>query len=122
MSITAPPQHNATVVRVRGAGTADDWDRPAGPGAIKWQGEARAYYREDTTRLTAAGATNIVTKRELIVTMDTLDELQLDSDDLITFTPDGAEETTATPQSIPRVRLAGLPRALQTSKIRLTDA
>lgn len=121
---TAPPQHNATLSKITGAGVADDWDRPAEEGAVKWAGEARGYYRETTTREQGAnGATNIATKRELVITMDTLDELDLDTDDVLTFTVDGDEtEQTGTAQSIPRVRLAGVPAEVQTSRIRFENA
>jgi hypothetical protein len=122
--MTSPPQANATITAVRGAGVADDWDTPGSNGAVKWQGRARAYYRKTTTSETGqGGATNIVTKRELIVTMDALRELGLDLDDRITFRVDDAEEdATATAQSVPRVFLPEIPAGLQTSRIRLENA
>lgn len=122
--MSAPPQSNATVSAVRGAGAADDWDRAGAAGVVKWVGQARAYYRESTSRETAeGGATNIVTKRELIVTMQTLGDFALDTDDVITFRPDGAPaDLTGTAQAIPRVSLGGIPRSLQTSRIRLENA
>lgn len=122
---TEPPQANATITLVRGAGVADDWDQPGGVGAPKFAGEIRAYYRATTTRAAAPGAppaTAILTKRELIVTMDALDEIGLDTDDVITFRLDGADtDATGTAQAIPYRRLAGIPASLQTSRVRLED-
>lgn len=119
-----PAQVNATVTIISAAGTPDDWDRAAAAGIEKWSGEARAYYRERAAREPgAAGAENVYTKRELIVDVADVLEMELDTDDVITFTVDGRSGTfTGTARTIPTPQLAGVPRALQTSRIILEDA
>ena len=118
-----PEQANATVLGVAGAGTADDWDRPAAAGASKWSGEARALYREAADRVRDANADDVYTKRELILDVADVDAMELDTDDVITFRLDGqVDEQTGTARTIPRPRLAGVPRRLQTSRIILEDA
>lgn len=118
------PQQNATITAVAGAGTSDDWDRPGGAGAAKWEGARRAYYRASTTReVGAAGATDIVTKRELIVAVEWVLTTGLDLDDVITFRVDGdTTDSTGTAQAVPRAQLATIPGRLQTSRIRLENA
>lgn len=117
-----PPQANATVTLVKGSGQRDDWDRPGAAGADKWAGTARAYYREATDRDRSSGELNVATRRELIVETALLDEAGIDTDDLITFTVDGAGETTGVAKSIRRSALNGVPPSLQTSKLTLEDA
>jgi hypothetical protein len=132
-----PPQANATVTavgqaRAEAAGAVDDWDvqtaAPAvgSPGAValvKWSGTIRGYYRESTTRETVNGSTNVLAKRELILDTDDVLAIALDTDDVITFTVDGrAGERTARASVIPTPALAGIPRALQTARVRLEDA
>lgn len=119
-----PPQVNATVTAVVGAGTGDDWDRPAEAGAVKWTAGARVYYRETTDRVRGAtGGLDILERRELILDTADVDAMGLDTDDFITFTVDGdASVRTGSAKSIRRARLAGIPRALQTAKVVLEDA
>lgn len=118
-----PPQTNAAVTRVAGSGSADDWDRPAAAGGQKWAGVIRAYYREATDRRAGEGAVDVAVARELIVDTAALDELGLDTDDVITFRVDGAgAETTGVARAIRRSQLEGVPRDVATSKITLEDA
>lgn len=118
-----PAQANATVTAVSGAGTPDDWDRAAGAGAAKWNGAARAYYRESRDRVVNAGAVSFVQRRELIVDNDDVVAMALLEDDVVTFRVDGADaDSTATASSIPRRNLDGVPRELRTARIILEDA
>lgn len=134
-----PPQANATITRVgesrsdtETAGAIDDWDvqvpapAPGSPEAdalIKWEGAARAYYRESTTRESQGGTTNVLLKRELILDTADAQAMGLDTDDVITFTVDGAVEASeARAQIIPTPRLARVSRGLQTARVRLADA
>lgn len=117
-----PAQANATVTAVGSAGIADDWDRPAAAGAAKWEGEARAYYRETLDRASGGGAVNVVERRELILDTADVDAMALDTDDVITFTVDALGERTGVARSIRRARLAGVPGSVQTAKIILEDA
>lgn len=117
-----PPQTNATVTAVAGAGTADDWDRAAAAGASKWAGEVRAYYRESRDRVTDGSTVTFVKRRELIVDESFVREASLDEDDVITFKVDtDSSSSTASAASIPRRELADIPDELQTSRIVLED-
>lgn len=118
-----PAQTNAVITRVAGSGTSDDWDRPAAAGGEKWSGLKRAYYREATDRLRGDGAVDVAVRRELILDTAALDELGVDTDDLITFHVDGRPaDTVGTARAIRRSQLAGVAAGLQTSKITLEDA
>lgn len=116
-----PAQVNAVITAVNGAGTADDWDRPGSAGSPKWTGEAPAYYREKIDRERVEGAVNVFLRRELIVDTDVYDELELDTDDVITFARDGGSSSTSSAVSIRRADLDGIPAELRTTLIRLED-
>lgn len=117
-----PPQSNATVTDVHGQGTREDWDTPAGAGAGKWAGQARAYYRETLDRVTGNGTVTVITRRELIVDYADVAAMALDTDDVITFELDGDPTPRAgQAKAIPRKLLGAVPRALQTSRIVLED-
>lgn len=118
-----PPQANVTVTRVTGGGRGDDWDRPAAAGPQKWAGAARAYYRETTDRVTGGGRLDVFLRRELIVDTADVEAMDLDTDDVITWRVDGSSvDSVGKAKFIPRKKLAGIPRGLQTSKVVLTDA
>lgn len=123
-----PLQHNATVTRLDRSGggqavPAGDWDRDTGdePGATdaKWSGAVRALYRETTDRVDdGQGGVNVLTRRELVIDTADVDALELDTNDVLTFTVDGEEdERIGQAKSIPRPRLAGVRRALQTARV-----
>lgn len=115
-----PSQTNATVTAVTGSGTADDWDRAGEDPPAKWAGEVRAYYRETTDRQAGPDGPNVLERRELILDTADVDAMdELDTDDLITFTPDDGDELVGTAQAIARRRLKGIPTRLQTTKITL---
>lgn len=132
-----PPQVNATLTKVAeasassaGAGV-EDWDAsapptgddPGDPG-VKWSGELRVYYREATDR-TRIGATepelNVAVRRELIIDAVDARELDVDTNDVVTFTPDGQAETTGVAKGLRIAELAGVPSSLQTAKLTLED-
>lgn len=118
-----PPQANATVTLATGAGVADDWDRPADAGDPKWSGSVRAYYREKVDRIASAGAVNVLVRRTLWLDTADVDAMALDTDDVLTFTVDGAAAaSTGTAKTLARARLAGIPSSLQTTRIDLEDA
>lgn len=120
-----PAQSNATITAVRGHGKRDDWDRNQGgeAGPYKWEGAARAYYREATDRDRTGAAVDVSVRRELIVDTADVDAMTVDTDDVLEFTVDGeAGARTGTPQAIRRARLDGIPAALQTSKLTLDPA
>lgn len=114
-----PPQTNATITKVAGAGTRDDWDRPAAAGPDKWLGEVRGYYSEKLRRLVVDGATQIVNARTLVLDTTDFDGMALDTDDVVTFTPDGQAQSTGQAQAISRAALDAIPRELQTTRIEL---
>lgn len=116
-----PPQTNATVTAVTGQGRPDDWDTAAAPGAAKWNGAVRAYYRERMDRVAGAGTVTVVMRRELIVDIADLDAMGLDTDDVLTFDVDGTGPHTGTAKAIPRTALDGIPAELQTSRMVLED-
>lgn len=100
----APLQTNATLTAVAGSGTADDWDRPAVAGAAKWNGAARVYYREAVRRSAgAAGELDVATTYTLFVDTADFDLLDLDTDDVVSFTPDGETAKTAKATTLARI-------------------
>lgn len=117
----APPQTNATVTRVAGAGVADDWDRPAQAGADKFAGAERAYFRRRGDRVASGGRVDVLERDELVVEVAWVRTVGLDTDDVITYVLDDAPDAplTASPQAIPVKALAGIPAGLQTSRIAL---
>lgn len=126
-----PPQTNATLTLVAGAGTADDWDRPGGAGPEKWAGEVRGYYRERTDRERGDQAVDVLVRRELIIDTADLDAInlaagddgELDTDDLVTFRVDGAgDDVVIAVKNVRAARLAGVSASLQTAKLTLADA
>lgn len=121
----APPQHNATLTLVAGAGVADDWDRAGGAGPQKFAGEVRGYYRETTDRVSdGRGGVDVLIRRELIIETADLDAINgLDTDDVLTFRVDGETvDRVAQARTIRASRLAGVTPSLQTAKITLADA
>lgn len=141
----SPPQANATILRVGaraavpaggGAGVVDDWDQDVevpdvDPGdelepGDKWRGaagEVRAYYREATDRVTGAGAVDVHERRELILLTADLEELGIDTDDVVTFLVDGEDgEQSGTAEAVRRSKLAGMPSSVQTAKLTLSAA
>jgi hypothetical protein len=113
------PQTNARLTRIAGAGTAADWDLPGAAGAEKWSGDADAYYSEKRERVYRGGDTDLVLRRTLIVESRFVD--QLDNDDLVTFTYQGAEQSAAV-KLIERRDLEDMPADLRTTRLTLADA
>lgn len=124
-----PPQANATITAVRGQGQRDDWDRNQGgdEGAPKFAGELRAYYREKADRVASGGAVDVITRRTLWVTTAELRRVgllgagapaDLDTDDVITFTPDGRPEASSPAIAVAASELAGA-SAVSTTRIDL---
>lgn len=116
-----PAQVNATLTDVHAAGVKPDWDRAGSAGAAKWSGVLEAYYREKEERITDGGAVNVVLRRELIIDTDGYDELELDTDDTITFAREDGLPQTARAVSIRRADLDGIPAELRTTLITLED-
>ena len=117
-----PPQVNAHVVKVSGAGTADDWDRAGAAGAVKWEGEASAYYREKADRVEADGAVNVLTRRTVWVDTTDADAMSVDTDDVIEVRLDRGSTITATAQAVSRSALDGVSPDLQTTRLDLAPA
>lgn len=111
-----PAQENATLTRIAGAGTDEDWDEPGEPGDEKWAGEVGAYYSEKRERVFGGGDQDVVLRRTLIVSHDAVTEL--DNDDLVTFTYAGSQQT-AKVSLIERRDLAGLPPSVRTTRLTL---
>ena len=118
-----PLQHNATLERVTTKGGADDFDRAGAAPVEKWAGELRVYYRRKVERvITGQGVTpDVVTTRTLIVANDEL-PAGLDTDDVLTFTPDGGDQETGTAQAIAGPDLAVVSALLRTTRIELEPA
>lgn len=126
-----PLQANATVTRLdrssgpAGVTEAGDWDvdtgdapvAPATEAAAKWAGTVRAYYRETGDRLEGDGEVNILVRRELRLDTADVDRLELDTNDVITFTVDGETETTGVAKAIRRSKLNGVRTGIQTSLV-----
>jgi hypothetical protein len=125
-----PPQVNATLLKVSGAGegggTGGDFGHAdAGgditPGPSKWTGERPAYYSERVTRTAGDTGTNVDILRELIIDTGDVADL-IDTDDVLTFALEDGPEQTGTAREIARHRLAGIPPELQTTRLVLEIA
>jgi len=114
-----PPQVNATLTQVQGAGTVDDWDTPAAAGSVKWSGDADAYYREKLERLADAGEVNVLVHRTLWIDTRDARDAGLDTDDVLTFTNPAGVSQTAKAIAVAYSELDGIPRDLQTTRIDL---
>lgn len=130
-----PPQVNATLTRVTGAtaatGGRDDWDaamdglegaaaEPAGAGAVKWEGEAAAYYRESVRRGQGATA-DVVEARTLYIDSHVARAASIDTDDVLTFRDPSGAERTARAGTVAIRELAGIPATLQTARLELEE-
>lgn len=125
-----PPQVNATLTRVAGAtaatGGRDDWDEPAGQepagaGAQKWTGAEEAYLREKVERIRDGQTVTNVTVRTLIIDTSVYRAIGIDTDDVVTYTGPDGEEQSSTCEAIAASELAGIPLALQTTRLELAD-
>lgn len=119
-----PLQENATVTKVVDPGAAsgvgsDDWDAAADAPTEKWTGSVRAYYREKIDRRPGV---DVLVIRTLIIDTADYDDLGIDTDDIVTFTVDGAAQTTGTAALVSVARLAGIASDLQTTRIELAAA
>lgn len=131
-----PPQVNATITRVQAAtaatGGRDDWDEsmanvaapaePAGAGAEKWAGTAKAFLEEKASRSFEAGNDDVLERRILHVDSVDARAMGLDTNDVITFTDPAGIVRQATAAAIAIAELAGIPRELQTATIELRAA
>lgn len=119
-----PPQVNARLVKVTGQGTADDWDRAAAAGAVKWENpslELNAYYRERVDRISTGDRVDVLVRRTLFVDTDLADRLELDTDDVVELVNDAGVTVRSPARTVARSRLAGVPGPLQTTRIDLED-
>lgn len=116
-----PAQVNAELVKVVGAGVAEDWDRVGQAGAVKFTGSIPAYLRERVDRVSDGQTVNILERRT--VWIDTADAraLGIDTDDVVTIRARG-QEYTASAVAVARSELDGLSRFIQTTRIDLGDA
>lgn len=117
-----PLQANATVTRVAEQARPDDWDVAGGAGAEKWAGAIRGYYRAKLVEVRGEGTVTTILRRELILNIDDVDTLELDTNDVLEFTVDGeAAAQAGRAETIPRARHATVRADLQTSRIVLAD-
>lgn len=119
-------QTNATVLRVAGSSTGENFDGPAAAGADKWvapDGELpNAYLRERRDRLTTPGGQQRSLDRLLIVETGT-PAVDWRSGDIVTFSYRG-EQQVATVRLVDRhdVDDPDIPADLQTSRLTLETA
>lgn len=129
-----PPQTNARLTAVNaadtGTGGRDDWDAPAPAstpdtapaGAVKWSGDADAYYRQKVQRTPdGSGGLNIVEVRTLFVDSAVARASGVDTDDVITFTDPAGVVRRARASSIALSELDGVPSDLQTARLELDE-
>lgn len=123
------PQVNATLTLVNDASAAaggrDDWDQPGveqpGAGAVKWQGDEPAYYRESVQR-TYGPEANVVKTRTLWVSAAASRVIDVDTDDVLTFTDPAGVAQTARVLTVARHELDSIPPELQTCRLDLEPA
>lgn len=58
---------NATLLRVEGGGTSEDYDTPAGGDAVRWESDVGAYVVDELVRSTAPGRVDEIRKTSLVV-------------------------------------------------------
>ena len=123
-----PPQINATLTAIRTStaalGDRDDWDQaagvePAGADAVKWEGEAPAYYSERVQRTAGDGTVNVVPVRVLYIDSTVARLAGLDTDDVLVWTDVHGLERRATAAVVSVRELVGIPANLQTARVDL---
>ncbi len=112
-----PPQVNATLTEVRGAGTAADFDVAAGAGAVKWAGSEEAYYRERRARAQTPETSSVVVERFLIV--DSTAPAIAEGDVLAFYTAAGDQSGAV--RAVESRMLPGVPADLQTTRLTLEE-
>ena len=101
------PQTNATLTAVTGPGSAEDYDRPATDGPVKWAGSERVYLLEQTSREDGQSATTVVETRTLIVS-DALG-VAWSEGDTVTVARVGEPPVTVPVRAVAPRRVPGLP-------------
>lgn len=112
------PQSNATLTRVTGGATTEDFDRPAGDGSPLWEGEERVYWQEKRER-TFGAEQDVIQRRSLIVQTGLR---QWTNGETATITPDGGETITCRVQTVEARSLPGVPAGLQTTRLTMEAA
>jgi hypothetical protein len=77
MTRTTLPAANATITRIAGGGVSEDFDRPAGPDTVRWQGEADAYRSQRTEQVARVDTLDIVTTTTVVVPIDIAQLVQI---------------------------------------------
>lgn len=100
------PQSNATLTRVAGGGTSEDFDVPAGADADKWAGKMGVYVQERTERLTHDRASDVIVERVVVVPASL--PVEFAQGDTLTLDRDG-EVVTEDVRAVARRELPGVP-------------
>ena len=105
-----PAITNATLTAVAGAGFSDDYDDAATAGASKWTGSEDVLYSTSMTEQNAAGTSDVIEARSLVVS----DDLDVDFEigDVLTWTYRGDTQSDSVQRIAPTTApgLAGVVR------------
>jgi hypothetical protein len=101
-----PAITNATLSAVAGAGFSDDYDQSATAGASKFAGEEPVYFGRTTERVEAAGRSDVIVGRSVVVS----DELAVtwEIGDVLTVTPLGESVQSLKVRRVAPTRAPGL--------------
>jgi hypothetical protein len=102
------PMPNATLMKVSGGGTSEDYDSPAGSDTTKWTGLEGVYLNEATERRGGAEASSIVITRSVIVLADVSQSIGR-SETPSSSTRDDAEMVSEPIRAIQRTEYPGAP-------------
>lgn len=98
-----PPLVNATLTKIEGGGTSDDWDQPAGADTTRWTGTANAYLDEKILTEVNGNALDEIKQTRLVVPLD-IGDLAVRGD-TVTYTQ-GANTFVRTVRDIQHFRTA----------------
>jgi hypothetical protein len=101
------PMPNATLMKVSGGGTSEDYDSPAGSDTTKWTGLEGVYLNEATERRGGAEASSIVITRSVIVLADVSVDWKIG--DTVELERDDAEMVKEPIRAIQRTEYPGAP-------------
>lgn len=115
-----PPQTNARLSRVNGAGAGEAFDGPLAPGPEKWAGAEDVYLRERRDRQRTAERGAIVIDRILLVDEDV--GIDWAVGDVLTFRRTGGDaDESGTVQNVERPTIddPDIPADLRTARLTL---
>lgn len=110
------PHSNATLTKVAGGGTSEDYDAPAGADTQKWAGRVGVYVQERTERVTVQAGSDVIVGRVAVVPAGL--PVTFEQGDTLTLDFRGATVT----ETVRAIATRAMPGVLGTTRLVLEDA